>query len=183
MATRSNRTANEAPRPVRSAVRRRAALRTALRNAVPLLVLRTPLVHRLMSGRYLVLDFAGRVSGRRYTLPVAYVADGDRLLISTDSRWWRNIAGGQPLRVGLRGGWRQAAASRLTDRLEAASALRRLVDEVPGYAGPAGLPVIDGRVPESAVTAAVAGDARVVLAVVPAPAPAPGSRGSREVRA
>lgn len=138
---------------------------STLTNAVPLLVLRTPLLHRLMSRRYLVLRFAGRVTGRRYTFPVAYIADGDRLRLSTDSRWWRNVAGGQPTTVCHRGRWRPASATRITDRVEAATALRRLLDEVPGYARPAGLPVVAGRVPDAAVTAAVAGDRRVVLAL------------------
>lgn len=64
----------------------------------------------------------------------------------------------------------------MTDRSEAACAVRRLLEEVPGYARPAGLPVVDGRVPDAAVTAAVAGDARVVLVVVPGAA-ARGARG------
>ncbi len=62
-------------------------------NTVPMLILRSP-VHRLMSGRYAIIEFTGRKSGRRYATPIAYVRDGDRVLLSTDSPWWRNLKGG-----------------------------------------------------------------------------------------
>ena len=76
---------------------------TALKNSVPTLVLRSPL-HPLMSGRYALLSFTGRRTGRRYTTPVAYTRDGaDRLLLSTDSPWWRNLAGGAPVSLRLAG--------------------------------------------------------------------------------
>lgn len=103
-------TSTAEPPPTPTDPRRAARQRTALMNAVPLLVLTTPLIHRLMSRRYLVLRFTGRVSGRRYTLPVAYVADGGRLVVSTDSQWWRNIAAGQPTQVCHRGLWLPATA-------------------------------------------------------------------------
>jgi hypothetical protein len=57
-------------------------------NTMPQLILSTP-AHRLLSARYLILEFTGRKTGRRYTVPVAYRR---HLLISTDSPWWRNIA-------------------------------------------------------------------------------------------
>jgi len=37
-------------------------------NKVPAAILRSPL-HRLMSKRFLLLTFAGRESGKRYTIP------------------------------------------------------------------------------------------------------------------
>jgi len=43
-------------------------------------------------------------SGRKYSLPVNYVRDGDLLYItsSRDRRWWRNLRGGAPVTVRLR---------------------------------------------------------------------------------
>jgi len=41
-------------------------------NRIPATVLRSPL-HPMMSGKYLLLSFTGRKSGRRYTTPVAYL--------------------------------------------------------------------------------------------------------------
>ena len=63
-------------------------------NRVPAAVLRSPL-HRVMSGKYLLLSFTGRKSGRRYTTPLAYLAKGDDLLMTTDSPWWRNLRRGR----------------------------------------------------------------------------------------
>ncbi|CAN5660530.1 hypothetical protein BH24ACT15_BH24ACT15_21450 [soil metagenome] len=59
-----------------------------LANAVPTLVPRSRL-HRLMSGRYAIIEFTGRTSVRHYSTPIAYVQDGGRVLLSTDSKWWR----------------------------------------------------------------------------------------------
>ena len=41
-----------------------------LANQVPAMILRSP-VHGMLSSRYLVLEFTGRMSGRRFRTPVA----------------------------------------------------------------------------------------------------------------
>jgi hypothetical protein len=74
-----------------------------LKNFFPSLILRSPL-HQLMSGKYAIIEFTGRKSGRVYTTPVAYVRDGDRVLLSTDSHWWGRRARGGPGGVGRGGG-------------------------------------------------------------------------------
>jgi deazaflavin-dependent oxidoreductase (nitroreductase family) len=125
-----------------------------LANSVPMLVLGSP-AHRLLSGRYTVLEFTGRTSGRTYRTPVAYVADGHRVLISTDSRWWRNLADRPAVRMRLRGGWVRGEARMLEDPVEAARALRELVERVPGYSRPAGLAVVGGRVSDLELERAV----------------------------
>lgn len=137
------------------------ALRT-LRNAVPRLLLRSP-AHRLLSSRYLELEFTGRRSGRRYRTPVAYVRSRTTLLSSTDSRWWHNLVDGPPVRVLLTGAW-QPGRARLLSGEEAQAALRRLVDEVPGYAATAGISRV-GRVPDETLAALVDERRRVVFAV------------------
>lgn len=67
-------------------------------------LLRSPL-HGLMSGSTMLITFAGCKSGKNYTTPVNYVADGDDLLaVSRDERlWWRNLRGGGPVGVRVRG--------------------------------------------------------------------------------
>jgi len=101
-----------------------------LANAVPALVLASPL-HRLLSGRYALLEFTGRRTGRLYRTPVAYVRDGERVLLSTDSPWWRNVSDRPEVRLRLRG------------------------RDVPGYRRPAGLAVDDGRVSDEELLRAV----------------------------
>ena len=66
-------------------------------------LLRSPL-HFLVSNRLLLITFTGRRSGEEFTTPVAYDRDGETLAITstTDSDWWRNLRGGQPVTVHLR---------------------------------------------------------------------------------
>ena len=69
-------------------------------------VLSSP-AHRLLSGHLMLLSVTGRRSGRTFTFPVAYAQDGDRLTVTLDwperKRWWRNLRGGAPVAVRLRG--------------------------------------------------------------------------------
>jgi hypothetical protein len=48
-------------------------------------LLRTPGLSRIIGSRLVTLYVAGRKSGRRYTVPVSYLAHGDDLLIGTSS--------------------------------------------------------------------------------------------------
>jgi hypothetical protein len=71
------------------------------------LILRSPL-HPLLSRTLALITVTGRVSGREYTLPVAYERDGDSVQITVGwperKRWWRNLTGaGAPVRVRLSG--------------------------------------------------------------------------------
>ena len=118
---------------------------TRLSNAVPSLVLHSP-AHRLMSGRYAVLEFTGRTSGRTYRTPVAYVRDGSRVLLSTDSAWWRNLLDRPHVRLRIRGREEPGRARVVSDEAEATAALRRLVEQIPGYTRPAGIRSSGGRV-------------------------------------
>ncbi len=87
-----------------AAVQQRKPPRAAMRamNAVMGLVLRSPL-HGLMSGKALLLGFIGRKSGRRYVTPMSYVRVGDEVLMSTEAPWWKNLVGGAPVEVRLKG--------------------------------------------------------------------------------
>jgi deazaflavin-dependent oxidoreductase (nitroreductase family) len=126
-----------------------------LKNLFPTLILRSPF-HGILSGRYAIIEFTGRKSGRRYATPIAYVREGDRVLISTDSPWWRNLVGGAPVRLRLRGRTVAGTATAVTDRDEAAAIVRRLVDAIPSYAGPAGMTREGGRVADDEIDRAVA---------------------------
>lgn len=136
------------------------SIRTSLMNAMPRLVLSSP-AHRLLSGRYLVLEFTGRKTGRVYSTPVAYRQHGDRLLISTDSPWWRNLAGGESVTVRLRGVRRVGTSVQVTGT-EAVDALRELAT-IRGYPRAAGMTRVGGVVPDAEIVSAA--DRRVVLAI------------------
>ena len=84
-------------------------------NRVVRVLLRTPLVCRLM-GRLLVTVYVvGRKSGTRYIVPVAYTRDGDGLLIGTPFGWARNLRTGTPVSIRLKGRLRQADVEVTTD--------------------------------------------------------------------
>ena len=69
-------------------------------------LLRSPL-HRPLSGSLLLLTYQGRQSGRRFSLPVMYLREDQMLSIipahPEQKVWWRNLRGGAPVRVHLRG--------------------------------------------------------------------------------
>jgi deazaflavin-dependent oxidoreductase (nitroreductase family) len=67
-------------------------------------LLRSPL-HFLASGSVVLLSFTGHKSGKLYTTPVEYRQDWNTLTIltRTERKWWRNLKGGVPVTVRLRG--------------------------------------------------------------------------------
>lgn len=75
-----------------------------LYNPLVIRLLCSPL-HVLMSGSVLLLTFEGRRSDRSYTTPVNYVRRGDDLLLvsSREHSWWKNLRGGAPVTLRVRG--------------------------------------------------------------------------------
>lgn len=71
-------------------------------NALVKAQLRSPL-HGMISGHVMLITFTGRRSGRRYTTPVSYARDGETVYCFTDAPWWKNLRGGAPVTLRLRG--------------------------------------------------------------------------------
>lgn len=61
-------------------------------NHIILGLLHSPF-HRLLGKSTIALQVRGAKSGKRYTLPVNYIRDGDDLLITSmrSRTWWRNL--------------------------------------------------------------------------------------------
>ncbi len=79
-------------------------LRTqALVDAMMRTLLRTPLLHRLLSAKLLIITVIGRKSGREYVNPVGYAEHDGQLLIGTAAGWRRNLREGEPVRITWRG--------------------------------------------------------------------------------
>jgi len=70
------------------------------------LILRSPL-HGLFSAALLLITYRGRKSGKEYTLPVQYAQSGNTIYIvpgfPEKKTWWRNLKGGKPVQITLRG--------------------------------------------------------------------------------
>jgi deazaflavin-dependent oxidoreductase (nitroreductase family) len=71
-------------------------------NVTARAVLRTPLLHRLVSNRMLIITVMGRRTGKRFRVPVGYVGIDGRLLIGTGGNWYRNLRPDTPVEVLLR---------------------------------------------------------------------------------
>jgi hypothetical protein len=102
-------------------------------NPIIGLLLRSPL-HGPLGERLLLLEYTGRRSGKRFRIPVAYVREGKKLLLATESRWKANFRGGAPVKVWLDGGRRPAFAELIDDAAETADALGRMVRAQPNFA-------------------------------------------------
>ena len=77
-------------------------------NIVVRALLRIPGLSTAVGSRLVILYVVGRKSKRRYAIPVAYLEDGDDLLIGTGFAWVRNLRTGEPVAIRLKGKLRQA---------------------------------------------------------------------------
>jgi len=93
-----------------------------LLNRTMKLLLRSPL-HGIISRYITVISFRGCKSGKRYSTPVSYSQQGRQVRIFTHAAWWRNLAGGAPVTLRIRGRDRQGTAVPVTDRSVIAAAL------------------------------------------------------------
>jgi deazaflavin-dependent oxidoreductase (nitroreductase family) len=101
---------------------------TYLINPIMRIILRSPF-HGLVSDHLLLITFRGRKSGKQYTTPVGYDREGDRLTIFSDSSWWKNLRGGAPVTVRLKGQTRPGYAEATDDPEAVARAIRADLEE------------------------------------------------------
>lgn len=88
----------------------------ALFNRLVASLLRSP-AHRLLSSNLMLLTFTGRRSGVRRTVPITYHQDGDIVTCFCDASvtWWKNLRGGAPVTLRLRGRDRTGTATSIAD--------------------------------------------------------------------
>ncbi len=107
------RSAADPPSPVESRAKTMAWQGVA--NRIVRGLLRTPLLCRVVGRRLITVYVVGRKSGRRYTVPVAYVRHEGSLLVGTPFAWGRNLRSGQPVDIRLKGRRRPADVQVATD--------------------------------------------------------------------
>ncbi len=99
-------------------------------NSAMMTMLRTPGLRSVLGKSLMILSVTGATTGKRYTMPVQYVRDGDRLLVLSQRtrRWWRNLTARPEVEVVLRGETIRADARLASDqeaRRAIATSLRR----------------------------------------------------------
>ena len=100
-------------------------------NILARLLLRSPF-HGVLSGNTLIIGFTGVHSGKRYAVPVSYIQDGATIRCFTAGKWWRNLGGGAPVSLRLRGREVEGAADVVTsDKAAIAGGLSELLHRVP----------------------------------------------------
>jgi deazaflavin-dependent oxidoreductase (nitroreductase family) len=105
-----------------------------LYNPFVIFLLRSPL-HSLLDKQTMLITITGRKSGKRYTLPVSYVRDGENLLVISqrDRTWWKNLLGGAQVSVSLQGHTLKARGETFTDTEMGAKILLQILQRVPWY--------------------------------------------------
>jgi deazaflavin-dependent oxidoreductase (nitroreductase family) len=87
-------------------------------NRLMKFVLRSPL-HGPVSKNILLITFTGRTSGKTYTTPVSYAQRDGQVLIFTHANWWKNLRGGAPVTLRLRGRGVQGMAEAVAEDKDA----------------------------------------------------------------
>jgi len=90
-------------------------------NKTMKLILRSP-AHGIVSKTVLLITFTGRKSGKTYTTPVDYSQDGDQVTVFTHGGWWKNLLGGAPVTLRIRGRELQGLAQPVTEDKQAVAA-------------------------------------------------------------
>ena len=101
-------------------------------NKFPELLLRSPL-HRFLSNDIMLITFTGRKSGKQFTTPINYFRQDDTVLTTTDSPWWKNLRGGAPVTLRIKGQTLTGIAEAITDEEGITQGLEELLIRFPGY--------------------------------------------------
>lgn len=116
-----------------------------------------------LSANLMLISYTGVKSGQAYLQPVSYARDGDTLLTPGGGRWTRNLKGGRPVRLRLRGKTVPAHADLIDDPAEVERLLEVIAAGNPRAMGFIPIPRRpDGRLDPQAIAAAIAYGFRIV---------------------
>lgn len=65
-------------------------------------ILHSP-VHGVISKTIMDITFTGRKSGKQFTTPVSYSQQRGQVYVFTHATWWKNLRGGAPVTMCIRG--------------------------------------------------------------------------------
>ena len=130
-----------------------------------------PILHSRLGARIrdlALFTFAGRKTGKRYTVPVAlYEFDGEPV-ITTAAPWRFNLRGGADVEVVTRGSTRKMHAELVEDRDEVAEVYAALLEKVGvEHANRVGLKLAGDRMPTRDEVVGGIGNRRAVIRLTP----------------
>lgn len=99
------------------------------------ILLRSPL-HGMISKNTLLISYTGRKSGKPFTTPTNYSQEGNTVrIVSFKNRvWWRNILGGAPVTLHIRGENLRGRAEVIRDNDSVARGLKAYLQPIPEFA-------------------------------------------------
>lgn len=126
-------------------------------------LLKSPL-HFTVSGSMMLMIYTSRRSGKTYETPMNYVQDGDDYytLSSSDRKWWRNLRGGEQVKLILRGKEVPVRAEVIEEKDQVVETLARIVTVAPQYGKYLGMELADDGSPYMMAVARAA-ENRVVV--------------------
>jgi deazaflavin-dependent oxidoreductase (nitroreductase family) len=119
-------------RPTGSGVERRRS--QGVVNGIARGLMRVPLLSRLVGDGLIILYVVGRRSGKRYTVPMAYLRHEGALLLGSGFAWGRNLRTGDALEVRYKGRRRVADVRVLTDEAPVVEHYAVIARRNPGFA-------------------------------------------------
>jgi deazaflavin-dependent oxidoreductase (nitroreductase family) len=83
----------------------------------------------------ILITFTGRKSGKKYTIPVSYVRDGDTLMMISqrEHSWWKNLRGDAQVTLYMHGHTLNASGEVFTDAETVANNILLFLQRFPGY--------------------------------------------------
>lgn len=133
-------------------------------NVLTRTALSTPGVAKGIGQRLILLYVFGRKSGKRYAIPIAYMAYEGKVLIGTQFGWSRNLRTGDPIQVRYKGRLRSADVEVVTDEDRVAELYTLMCRDNHAFAKFHNIGIDDAGEPDpAAVREAVRHGARAIL--------------------
>lgn len=92
-------------------------------------ILRSPL-HPVASRSVMLITFTGRKTGKRYTTPISYLRQGNKVTAFTGAKWSRNLVGGAPVTLNIKNKDYQGTADVVEEQEAVAEGLRSFLNQV-----------------------------------------------------
>jgi deazaflavin-dependent oxidoreductase (nitroreductase family) len=133
-------------------------------NGVARGLLRIPLLSRVVGNGLIILYVVGRRTGKRYTVPMAYLRHEGALLLGSGFAWGKNLRTGDAVEVRFKGKRRTADVRVLTDEASVVEHYAVIARRNPGFAKFNNIGFVEGGDPDpDDLRAAWASGARVFL--------------------